>query len=847
MATTSYGSITIVDVTDIGEFSLYPTCDLPLSVVYSPDSNEYTPDWGKQENNIYTNALHLTPVVYYAGNPLPLNQSGLSISWTRRVDTETPGAISSSRHESVSGGILTVEQNQFNTNMAMLTYICSATYIEPDTQKPLTAQGQITFSLVKQAATLKRCSIIGESAFKYASNQTSFTPASITLTASISGTGLTNGNWQYKNSSGNWTNFSSSTDNPTINSNTIVIKPSISGLFNNRIATIRKLCSDYVDETTPGTYDIHTIVQLYDGASADATTAAILDNEDQMIPCDSNNDPTIDLSNVYTTFTILEDGATADGWNYVTPTTSPANTITGSWNSTTHTWTLSTWTGSSDVATVTFRATKSGKNDLVKYLQLTKIKTGRDGTSPEYYELVCSAIATNRTTPGNVYSPSTLSFSANQIVGSTKTPYQGYIAIYENSTSGTNRGGAMADANTPVTYTPSGDTLNYLTVYLYQTGGGGDILDRQTVVVTSDGRKGDEGAGALNIVLGNVHEGISCTSSGTTKASTTVTIPFTGYKGTTRQACSITSANITGRPTGCNVGTITNDNGTTAGSIQLTFASGSTLGGSNGGEITLTFTIDGSSIPMKFSWSKNFAGTDADPAVTFQCYGKSGDIIYNNENTVILTSQLLEGAVEKTASSYTWTQWGGTNYTISRGTTKELTINSDWIDGYGAFRCAAVYNSKTYYSYISVRDVTDPLQIQVYSTLGQQLVNGVGNGAVFARVMLNNEEIDIIKSTNFVTDTGQIDNPTSNDYCYLLNPTNATCTLMQYNGTAWSAVDDDPYEYNYTWSFRNNLGEATTYNGNATMSGKALYLGASVINKKLIMDVEVTKKTTVTP
>ena len=57
MATTSYGSITIVDVTDIGEFSLYPTCDLPLSVVYSPDDNEYTPNWGRQENNVYVNAL----------------------------------------------------------------------------------------------------------------------------------------------------------------------------------------------------------------------------------------------------------------------------------------------------------------------------------------------------------------------------------------------------------------------------------------------------------------------------------------------------------------------------------------------------------------------------------------------------------------------------------------------------------------------------------------------------------------------------------------------------------------------------------------------------------------------
>jgi hypothetical protein len=832
---TSYGSITIVDITDIGEFSLYPTCDLPLSVIYTPDNNNYTPNWGTSGSN-----LHLTPVVYYAGNALALNASGLSITWTRKVDSDSASAISSSRGETISNGVLTVAQNQFNTNMAMLTYICTATYAEPDTGKSLTAQGQITFSLIKQAATLKNCTIIGESAFKYNSARTTVVPATIELTAQITDN-LTNGKWQYKDSQGDWTDFSTTT-HATITGATITISPTESAIFVNDVATIRKLCSDYVSEVSPGTYDIHTITKLYDGVAGDSTVAAVLDNEDQLIPCDADNDPTIDLSTVQATFMVLEGGTTASGWTYSAPTTSPANTITGSWNSTTHTWTLSTWTGNSDVATITFQATKTGYNPLTKYLQLTKIKTGQDGTSPEYYELVCSTVAVNRTATGNIYTPNTVTFSANKVVGSTKTAYRGYVDIYVNGT-GSSVGGAMSDTATPsFTYTPSGGTLEYLTVHLKQTSGGGDILDRQTVVVTSDGEGGATGPGALNIVLGNSHEGIPCTSAGATIAQRDVTIPFTGYKGTARQACSITSANVTGLPTGVTVYSVSNDNGTNSGSIVLRFANNSTLGGSSSGEITLTFTINGTTIPMKFSWSKTFAGANADPVITFQCYGKSGDIIYNNSNTVVLTSQLLEGATEKTATSYTWTQWGGTNYTISRGTTKELTINPAWIDGYGAFRCAAVYNSKTYYSYISVRDVTDPLQIQVYSTLGEQLVNGVGDGAVFVRVMLNNEEVDTIKSTNFVTNTSQVTSPTSGDYCYLLNKTNATCTLMQYNGSSWQTVNTDPYDYNYTWTFRNNLGEATTYNGNATMTGKALYLGASVINKKLVMDVEVSEK-----
>ena len=39
MATTTvaYGSISIVDVTDVGQLSVYPKSNLPLSVIYNPD------------------------------------------------------------------------------------------------------------------------------------------------------------------------------------------------------------------------------------------------------------------------------------------------------------------------------------------------------------------------------------------------------------------------------------------------------------------------------------------------------------------------------------------------------------------------------------------------------------------------------------------------------------------------------------------------------------------------------------------------------------------------------------------------------------------------------------------
>jgi hypothetical protein len=74
MATTSYGSITIVDITDIGEFSVYPKCNLPTTVIYSPDDNIYTPNWVGQN-------LVITPVAYYAGSPVSANITWL---WERQ-------------------------------------------------------------------------------------------------------------------------------------------------------------------------------------------------------------------------------------------------------------------------------------------------------------------------------------------------------------------------------------------------------------------------------------------------------------------------------------------------------------------------------------------------------------------------------------------------------------------------------------------------------------------------------------------------------------------------------------------------------------------------------------------
>ena len=56
MATTSYGSITIVDITDVGEFSVYPQANKAQTQIYNPDESNataYSPNWAENNNVSY--------------------------------------------------------------------------------------------------------------------------------------------------------------------------------------------------------------------------------------------------------------------------------------------------------------------------------------------------------------------------------------------------------------------------------------------------------------------------------------------------------------------------------------------------------------------------------------------------------------------------------------------------------------------------------------------------------------------------------------------------------------------------------------------------------------------------
>lgn len=859
MPNLSYGSITITDLTDVGQLSVYPTSNMPNTVIYNEDQNTYTPNWGGSNSH-----LVLTPVIYYAGSSLAANATGVTVVWSKKVGIASPTTITtnSSTGESINNTtkVLTISKNPFGTNDTTICYIVTITYVEPTTQRALTAEGQITFSLLKQVSTAKTCSIVGDSIFKYDENRTIKGATSITLTANYKNVTLSE--WQYLNSSNNWVTHANSDSS---NLQNITISHNDAGFINDRMS-IKLVTSDN------DTYDIHTIMKLYDGTPGRSTIAGVLSNEDQMIACTSDGTP-ISYDGAESYLTIYEGGTDvtsqwsiaieSSGVTYQKSTATDGTNLVASGTSGTN-YRYVTVTGiTTDTGSITFTASKNGYNPIVKTFSLVKIVQGADAPIPTIYKLQCSAVAVNKAATANTFNPSTVTVNAYSKTGNNAwASYAGRFVIKAGSTN------IRTSSNNESSYTITSSNLTSavtnksLTVELYAAGTtSGTPLDKQTIVITTDGpqgiqgQPGNDGKGAINVIIGNQADVIPCTSANKTSAAMTIQIPFKAYQGTQLIPCSVDSTALTAiagvSPVITKQGTAENSY---EGLITYTIASGKSVSAATG-TVTLRFTVtdldDGNStIVQEYRWARSTAATNGTNAVLLQLSTPSGNIFYKNSaETLSIVGTLTDGATDKTSSVTAWV-WSkyvpGTGYqTDNSSTTNTITVSKDSVNGYVSYKCQATYGSKNYVQYYSLLDWTDPLQITVLCSFGDQITNGQGVGALYVIATQGNEEVDAIKTKTF-SETAP-SSPTNGTYYYKLDKTNKTIALMKYNGSTWSDVTStEQYQGEYVWSFRDKDGNTLTTgvpaeNGSNNLhKQKVIYIDGSFIDKKIIADVAVT-------
>lgn len=257
MAIIATGSKTIIDLSDGKSLSVYLGANQPRTQIRDVNAGTFAPDWTTTAGK-----LVITPVVYANQTAIALNNSALSIIWKRREGSSAEAALSSG--ETASGNVLTVTANKLSgIASGLLTYIAYVTYTDPDTGIPINATADLSFALVTTGANAKSAWISGEQVFKYTAAG-AVSPAQIALTANLQN--VTMGKWQYKNSSGAWTDYPTTSDNASITGSTLVVKPA-HAIWVGSTASLRITTSDSsVGDTT-------SIYKVQDGATGGAGAA----------------------------------------------------------------------------------------------------------------------------------------------------------------------------------------------------------------------------------------------------------------------------------------------------------------------------------------------------------------------------------------------------------------------------------------------------------------------------------------------------------------------------------------------------------------------------------------------
>ena len=842
MAQVTYGSITLVDLTDVGQLSVYPTSNQPLSIIYDPDQKSYTPNWGVSSTN-----LILTPVIYYNNTTLTATTTGVTVTWKRREGSGNITNLTTGETKQ-SNGSLKVTANKFTSESSMISYIVTVEYIEPETKKTLTAEGQITFSLVKLASSAKTCIISGDTVFKYNASQHLISNSTITLTAKVNNVSIQE--WQYKDSSGAWVKYPNSTTGLTL-----TVKED-DNVFVNDVAIIQLITSD------ANVFDIHSISKLRDGAPGSNAVTAVLSNEDQMIafPNTGNPDYSQARSQIY-----IYNGGKIDTSNWTITQAKTSNLTTTPSKTVVNNDTVAVTAMTGDSGTVTFTAKRTGYADIIKTFSVVKVAQGANGITPTIYSLECSAIAINKTTPENeatavTYTPSSVTITAySQTGNNARVQYPGRIKVTSGSRTIVNPTDDQQTITLNSTNIGVAAENGYMLVELFEAGSTQNLLDKQTIVITADGAKGgkgDDGApgeDAINVVMGNYADVIPCTSSNYSLAAMPIDIPFTAYKGITQVGCTASAPTLFGQ-----TASVTPATATSIGHVTYSIPKSTDIRSASSGSIAITFivTVDEDAgttkqVTHSYTWTRSTAATNGVNAKLFELYTTAGNVFTSRESQdITIYGRLMDGSTDKTTSctNWVWSKWqDGAYTTISGQTSSSITINNSTVEGFASYRCTCKYSNVTYTAYYSLIDKLDPIQANVFCSLGEQIVNGQGVGAFYVIVTDTGtgQELDPLKSDRFLTAAPA--SPNTGDYYYHLDSTNKTVVLKKYTGSAWSnAGSADLPKGKYTWTFRDKDGNAALFNGNSEVTSaagdpgiKVLYVDGTLVTKKIIVDVKV--------
>lgn len=523
---------------------------------------------------------------------------------------------------------------------------------------------------------------------------------------------------------------------------TLTVNTNVLASVNSRRYEVEVVYTDpdtKLDTTMRAPIELYKITGGVKGANA---VVAYLTNESHLLPSNSAG-TVLSFTGATSTLKIYEGGVDVtsswavtrnNGGATVTEATSGAAAVTA---------TVTAVPASPDTTTITWTATRSGYTTLTKNFTLTKV---RGGESAKTYDIVADGAIKRK--EGVYASPSILVKAREQIGSANPTDYSGRFIITEQDAAGvwstakyTSSGNESSRS-----YTPSSSTIKAIKVVLCQAGGTTVVLDEQTIPVIEDGSEP-----VINFVSaqnGNVvTEGNPITiQSDVYKGINLVTPTYTWYVQESAQTVD----------QGAGVGwRILNHMGTAP-----TVAASSSVGASGG-------TLTAGTYYIKYTWltatGETVAGPEKTQAVTagqtlivtppaFPA-GVYGANIYVGKVT---GTYKLQGKVSTSGGNLTMTKpvfentvAPPTAYTGVTGTStmneKVLTVPASAVNGLETFRCIATYDGSTYSGAVTVTDVSDPVQVEIFGV--RTFKNGQGTVTLEAIVKKNGLTVNDIDET----------------------------------------------------------------------------------------------------
>ena len=129
---------------------------------------------------------------------------------------------------------------------------------------------------------------------------------------------------------------------------------------------------------------------------------------------------------------------------------------------------------------------------------------------------------------------------------------------------------------------------------------------------------------------------------------------------------------------------------------------------------------------------------------------------------------------------------------------------------------------KDYVAYVSILDKSDPLQVYMFSTVGEKLVNSQGRGVVYGRVYQNGQELDSVEG--WVFSATPPSNPATNTVW--VDYSRETVVIKKYSGSRWDTYTPE-WNCDYNWTLTNSNNAVIS-----TLNSRFMLVTASIVNEK---------------